>query len=114
MKIISKILNCLPVIIVGNWVFCFLFLKDSQFYNENYFTFDLIDTFMCAIALLHYFFCPIKNNVYLIRCIIAIIFLNSIYELLNEQLYFSLYLLIITSQIFDYAFNKISIQHAKL
>jgi len=114
MKNIDKILNYLPIIIVGNWVFCFLFLKNTQFYSDNYFTFDLIDTFLCAISLLHYFFLPTRDNIYLIRCIIAIIFLNSVYELLNEQLYFFLYLLIITSQIFDYAYNKMAIQHTKL
>jgi len=102
MKIIHKILSYLPIIIVGNWVFCFLILKNNKFYNDNYFTFDLIDTALAGFSLIHYFFYYKHYAKYIVNfifCILAIIFLTLIYPIINENIYYYLYALIISTTI---------------
>lgn len=98
----NKLLSYLPIFIVINWVICFVFLRNAYFYKENYYRFDLIDTVLVGISFIHFFFC---NKIYTtvqmhyIFCILAIIFITILYPYLNENIYYFLYIFIISTTI---------------
>jgi len=104
MKKIHELFSYLPVFIVINWVVCFVFLRNSYFYQENYYRFDLIDSFLVGISLTHFFFfnryyIPFSKNY--IYCILAVIFLTLIYPILNENIYYFFYISIITFTVIE-------------
>lgn len=99
-----KLFSYLPIFIVINWIVCFLFLRNAYFYQENYYKFDLIDSFLVGLSLTHFFF---FNKYYFsfskkyIYCILAIIFLTLIYSILNENVYYFLYISIIVFTVIE-------------
>ena len=98
MQKIHKLFSYLPLFIVINWIVCFAFLRNSYFYKENYYRFDLIDSLMVGISLTHFFFYYrhyLDFSKKYIICILSIIFLTLFYPLLNENIYYYLYVSII-------------------
>lgn len=102
MKKAHKLLSHLPIFIVINWVICFVFLRNAYFYKENYYKFDFIDTFMVGISFIHFFFYhrfynTVSKNY--IVCILLIILLTLIYPIINTNIYYFLYISIISATV---------------
>lgn len=96
---INKIISKLPILLVGNSIFVFLFLKNTEFYAEHYYTLDKIDSVLVLISLIHcFFFSKVYSSIEInfILCILAIVFLTFFYYFINEDIYYYLYILIIT------------------
>lgn len=104
MNKVQKLFDYLPIFIVINWIVCFIFLRNAYFYQENYYRFDLIDSFLAGISLTHFFFFHkyyMKFTLKYIYCILAVIFLTLVYPLLNENIYYFLYISIITFTVIE-------------
>jgi hypothetical protein len=98
-----KIISKLPVLIVWYWLFCAIFLVDTDFYKQNFKLLDVIDSVIVILTGLHFLFFR-KNytvcaKVYF-QCVYVIIILNFCYFYLNEYLYYFFYYSIILTYIF--------------
>lgn len=99
MKLKHKSLSYLPMLIVINWVFCFVFWRNASFYIQHIEFFDYIDTLLVSFSLIHFFFyyeyygSKSKNC---LLCIASIIVLTLVYDWIIDALYYFLYFLILT------------------
>lgn len=91
---LHKIIIKLPIFTVWYWLFCAIFLVDTDFYINNFKVLDSLDTICVYLMGAHFLFfrrkytrCP---KLYL-QCIYIIVLLNFIYEYLNQNTYYILY-----------------------
>ena len=104
MKKVNKIVGFIPSVILLYWIAILLFFVDTEFYHNNYFKFDLIDTIIVSLSFIHAFFYwklyPIfsKNSV---RAIIAIVVITFIYPYINKDFYYFLYFWVMITAIFE-------------
>ena len=114
-RFINPVFSLLPILIVFTWVFIFITIKHTDFYYDNYYCLNLIDTIIVSLSLLHYFFCY-KNYLKVakncIKGMLAIIFLQKIYYdlQLSDYTYYFFYIfvvvMIVIKSIYDNLNNK--------
>lgn len=100
----NKIFSFLPVFIILYWIFCLVFLIDTQIYKHNFLKFDFIDTIITGISLVHAFFYwwdYKKISKYCVRAIIVIVILTFFSFYIVKDLYYFLYFWIIVTTIFE-------------
>ena len=104
LKNIHETISFMPFVIIGYWLFCALFLVKFDFYADYFELFDLIDTIIVSISLLHFLFLYThyskKKKKFLI-CIVLVICLNFCYLSINIQAYYFIYYCLIFATILD-------------
>ncbi len=100
----------LPIFIIGYWLLCVLFFTECEFYKENFFILDLIDTIIVSFSILHFVFMYAKYPKHiriLFFGIVLIICLNLCYFTINKNAYYFLYFCFIFMAILNLLWKKI-------
>lgn len=104
LKNVHEKISCIPFVIIGYWLFCILFLTKCDFYVKYFRLFDLIDTLIVTISILHFIF---KFAYYdkikriFLTGIVFIVCLSLCYSLINIEAYYFIYLCILFATIID-------------
>jgi len=81
-----------------------LFFVDNEFYHNNFFQLNFIDTITTAISLLHAFFYwnyYTKISKYCVRAIMTLIAVTFLHDYVNQNFYYFLYFWVIVTTVFE-------------
>lgn len=100
MELLHKIIIKLPIFTVWYWLFCAIFLIETDFYFMYFTILDTLDSIFVFLIGAHFLFFRKKytkcSKLYL-QCMYLIVILNFLYNYLNENTYyFAYYATIIT------------------
>ena len=88
----------IPILLVWEYLFLFIF-RNTDWYSNNFYWIDNIDNFLVSIVIIH-FLCYIeiyeKNKIYYVLSIFLNIQLQFLYFHIPENIYFLIYLLLIS------------------